>query len=186
VQSRLKSFISDWIIDADEAELLLTWDKFVNSFVTNPSNKENTRKKICNLFVTLVLDKAVEAKKLERASMAELVLLLSRNNHVQKTDFEEPLKLFLEFLEDLLTDVPTLYENLSEVIKRHTHTLFSYVGPCPTFISFLAKKSIPCIVMLLCSVHVSIYSLPDILYMCSCFGNLSPMVLSTWFTWKPH
>jgi len=73
------------------------------------------------------VERAAEAKPAERQAIAALLeCLCVKKRLVEARDVLPPLRIYLEFLEDNLCDIPTLHKNLAEV-KKHR------VGLVPVF-----------------------------------------------------
>jgi len=124
VISKLKSCISDWLTSSNVEELLLSWKEILIKYSSpgtgNKEQKENEniRHKMAKLLIEDVTNRACEAKRYDRIAMGEAILTLSRKENgcqLKPHDFIQPLTEFLEFFEDLLMDIPTLYENITEL-----------------------------------------------------------------------
>ena len=105
----LSSFISDWSATRDEAETLQAWYALCGGggSVTG------------ELLVNVAIERAADAKKLERTAIADLLVLLGKLpiKGLKQLDFEVPLSQYLEYLEDMLCDIPGLHGNLAEVSR---------------------------------------------------------------------
>jgi hypothetical protein len=103
----LSSLISDWTATRDEAETLHAWYGLCSGggSVTG------------ELLVNVAIERAADAKKLERLAIADLLVLLGGLpvKGLKQLDFEVPLNQYLEYLEDMLCDIPGLHGNLAEV-----------------------------------------------------------------------
>jgi hypothetical protein len=110
LEKLLASFLSDWSATRDEADTVHAW----HSLCTGGGSVTGA------LLVNVAIERAADAKEADRLAIADLLVLLCKlpAKGLQPSDFEGPLKQYLEFLEDLLCDIPGLHTNLSQVSRK--------------------------------------------------------------------
>jgi hypothetical protein len=101
------SYVSDWCSTSNEAEALVYWDELLGKCGSAV---------LGSACVDVCVERATEAKPAERQAIAALLeCLCGKKRLVEARDVLPPLRIYLEFLEDNLCDIPTLHKNLAEV-----------------------------------------------------------------------
>lgn len=101
----MSSFISDWCRTKDPKGTMEAWSEFPTGIQRG------------NNFVFHVMERGVECKAKERKDVVELLIMLVDAKELVAENFGTSLKeSTLEWLADLVIDIPTIHSNLAELL----------------------------------------------------------------------